>query len=141
MASVVYHTYQQILKTGKMNLFKSHRSDYEDGFQSRDFVYVKDVISVISFLAHQRPESGIFNLGSGVANPFLHLAQYTFEAMHRTPEIGFIDTPEDIRDTYQYYTCASMEKLRNAGYTKAFHTLKEGVFDYVQGYLMPQRYF
>jgi len=141
MASVVYHTYQQILKTGKMNLFKSHRSDYEDGFQSRDFVYVKDVISVISFLAHQRPESGIFNLGSGVANPFLHLAQYTFEAMHRSPEIGFIDTPEDIRDTYQYYTCASMEKLRNAGYTKAFHTLKEGVFDYVQGYLMPQRYF
>lgn len=141
MASVVFHTYQQILKTGKMNLFRSHRPDYHDGFQSRDFIYVKDVISVISFLAKTQPTSGIYNLGSGMANPFIHLAQYTFEAMNRPADISFIDTPEDIRDTYQYYTCAAMEKLKSVGYSKEFYSLKDGVFDYVQGYLIPQKYF
>jgi ADP-L-glycero-D-manno-heptose 6-epimerase len=141
MASVVYHTYQQILKTGRMNLFRSHRSDVDDGFQSRDFIYVKDVISVISYLARTQPASGIYNLGSGIANPFLHLAQYTFEAMNRVPDISFVDTPEDIRDTYQYYTCANMEKLLDTGYKQPFYSLKEGVFDYVQGYLMHERPF
>jgi ADP-L-glycero-D-manno-heptose 6-epimerase len=141
MASVVMHTFNQIQATGSMSLFRSHKADVADGYQSRDFVYVKDVVRVIEFLLEQKPNSAIYNLGSGVANPFIDLARYTFEAMGKDPKISFIDTPLDIRDTYQYYTCASMDKLHEAGYSQAFHSLKEGVFDYVQGYLLEQRYF
>jgi ADP-L-glycero-D-manno-heptose 6-epimerase len=141
MASVVMHTFNQIQATGSMSLFRSHKADVADGYQSRDFVYVKDVVRVIEFLLEQKPKSAIYNLGSGVANPFIDLARYTFEAMGKEPKISFIDTPIDIRDTYQYYTCASMDKLHEAGYSQAFHSLKEGVFDYVQGYLLEQRYF
>ena len=141
MASVVMHTFNQIQATGSMSLFRSHKADVADGYQSRDFVYVKDVVRVIEFLLEQKPKSAIYNLGSGEANPFIDLARYTFEAMGKEPNISFIDTPIDIRDTYQYYTCASMDKLHVAGYSQAFHSLKEGVFDYVQGYLLEQRYF
>ncbi len=141
MASVVMHTFNQIQATGSMSLFRSHKADVADGYQSRDFVYVKDVVRVIEFLLEQKPKSAIYNLGSGVANPFIDLARYTFEAMGKEPKISFIDTPIDIRDTYQYYTCANMDKLHEAGYSQAFHSLKEGVFDYVQGYLLEQRYF
>jgi ADP-L-glycero-D-manno-heptose 6-epimerase len=141
MASVVMHTFNQIQATGSMSLFRSHKADVADGYQSRDFVYVKDVVRVIEFLLEQKPKSAIYNLGSGEANPFIDLARYTFEAMGKEPKISFIDTPIDIRDTYQYYTCASMDKLHEAGYSQAFHSLKEGVFDYVQGYLLEQRYF
>ena len=135
------HTFNQIQATGTMSLFKSHRSDVADGYQSRDFVYVKDVVNVIVFLLEQKPNSAIYNLGSGEANPFFDLARFTFEAMGKEPKISFIDTPIDIRDTYQYYTCAGMSKLRESGYTQAFYTLKEGVFDYVQQYLLPQAYY
>jgi ADP-L-glycero-D-manno-heptose 6-epimerase len=141
MASVVMHTFNQIQATGAMSLFRSHKEGVADGYQSRDFVYVKDVVHVIVFLLEHKPNSAIYNLGSGVANPFIDLARYTFEAMGKDPKISFVDTPIDIRDTYQYYTCASMEKLQEAGYSQAFHSLKEGVFDYVQGYLLEQRYF
>ena len=141
MASVVMHTFNQIQATGAMSLFRSHKAGVADGYQSRDFVYVKDVVHVILFLLEHKPNSAIYNLGSGVANPFIDLARYTFEAMGKDPKISFVDTPIDIRDTYQYYTCASMEKLHEAGYSQAFHSLKEGVFDYVQGYLLEQRYF
>ena len=141
MASVVMHTFNQIQATGAMSLFRSHKAGIADGYQSRDFVYVKDVVQVIVFLLEHKPNSAIYNLGSGVANPFIDLARYTFEAMGKDPKISFVDTPIDIRDTYQYYTCASMEKLHEAGYSQAFHSLKEGVFDYVQGYLLEQRYF
>jgi len=141
MASVVMHTFNQIQATGSMSLFRSHKADVADGYQSRDFVYVKDVVRVIEFLLEHKPNSAIYNLGSGVANPFIDLARYTFEAMGKDPKISFIDTPIDIRDTYQYYTCASMDKLHEAGYSQAFHSLKEGVYDYVQGYLLEQRYF
>lgn len=141
MASVVMHTFNQIQATGSMSLFRSHKADVADGYQSRDFVYVKDVVRVIEFLLEQKPKSAIYNLGSGVANPFIDLARYTFEAMGKDPKISFIDTPIDIRETYQYYTCASMDKLHEAGYSQAFHSLKEGVFDYVQGYLLEKRYF
>lgn len=141
MASVVMHTFNQIQATGAMSLFRSHKEGVADGYQSRDFVYVKDVVHVIVFLLEHKPNSAIYNLGSGVANPFIDLARYTFEAMGKDPKISFVDTPIDIRDTYQYYTCASMEKLHEAGYSQAFHSLKEGVFDYVQGYLLEQRYF
>ena len=141
MASVIFHAFNQINASGSMKLFRSHREGIKDGHQSRDFIYVKDLIKVIQFLKNTQKESGIYNLGSGEANTFLDLATFTFEAMNMVPDIHFMDTPIDIRDTYQYYTCADMSKLRNAGYSDDFHSLKEGVFDYVQTYLIPSRYF
>lgn len=139
MASVVFHTFNQVRATGAMKLFRSHRPDYTDGGQTRDFVYVKDVAEVCLFLMHHRQSSsnGLYNLGTGHARTFLDLATATFEAMGRTPEIGFIDTPEDIRDTYQYFTEADMSKLRSIGYDREFHTLEAAIDDYVKGYLMP----
>ncbi len=136
MASVVWHAFQQIKKTGKMKLFRSHNPDYKDGEQMRDFVYVKDVVDVCYFLMHHRKNSGIYNLGSGKARTFLDLVRAVFKAMNKPENIEFIDTPVDIRDKYQYFTEAKMEKLLKIGYTQPFHTLEEGTTDYVQDYLM-----
>ena len=136
MASVVFHAYNQITASGGMKLFRSHRPDYRDGEQLRDFVYVKDVCSVCLFLMEHRRNSGLYNLGSGKARTFLDLARATFAAMDRPEQIAFIDTPQDIRDKYQYFTEARMEKLRRAGYDRPFHTLEEGVTDYVRNHLM-----
>jgi ADP-L-glycero-D-manno-heptose 6-epimerase len=141
MASVIFHTYQQILKTGKMNLFRSHNPDFADGEQMRDFVYVKDVLSVCSFLMHHRRNSGIYNLGSGKARTFLDLVANTFRALDLEPSIGFVDTPADIRDKYQYFTQANMAKLRSIGYDRPFHSLEEGIHDYVVNYLKKDAYF
>lgn len=141
MASVVYHAFGQISRNGEMKLFRSHRAEYKDGEQLRDFVYVKDVISVIRFLAEQRPESGLYNLGTGEARTFLDLVRAVFRAMDRPERISFIDTPEDIRDKYQYYTEADMTKLHKAGYSNAFTSLEEGVGDYVSHYLMEGKSF
>ena len=135
MASVIFHAFKQINKNGSMNLFRSHHPDYADGGQLRDFVYVKDVAEVIAFLMQKNPSSGLYNLGTGQANTFLNLAHATFEALQLSPIIHFVDTPIDIRDKYQYFTEANMEKLREAGYEKAFHSLNDGIKDYVQNYL------
>ena len=135
MASVILHACHQISKTGKMALFQSHRPDFEDGMQLRDFVYVKDVVDVLIWTMEQRPENGIYNLGTGKARPFLALAQAVFHAMNLPENIFFIPTPEDIRDKYQYFTEANMTKLRQAGYDKAFTSLETGVEEYVRGYL------
>ncbi|MDA3822947.1 MAG: ADP-glyceromanno-heptose 6-epimerase [Bacteroidales bacterium] len=135
MASVVYHAYNQIKETGKMKLFRSHHPEFLDGEQLRDFVYVKDVVDVILNLMETRNASGIFNLGTGEASTFRDLVTYTFEAMDVKPVIEFIDTPEDIRDKYQYFTEAEMGKLRSAGYTAEFTSLHDGVLDYVKNYL------
>lgn len=141
MASVVFHAYHQITTNGMMQLFRSHHPDIADGYQSRDFVYVKDLINVIDFLMEKKAESAIYNLGSGVANPFYALATATFDALQIPHRIEFIDTPLDIRANYQYYTCADMTKLRENGYLNAFHSLQEGVHDYVQKYLKLGAYF
>jgi ADP-L-glycero-D-manno-heptose 6-epimerase len=141
MASVIFHTYHQIRQTGTMNLFRSHKPDFKDGEQLRDFVYVKDVVAVCNYLMLHKGQSGIFNLGTGVARTFVDLAKATFAAMNLPANIGFIDTPSDIRDKYQYYTCAEMDKLRMAGYDKSFFTLEEGVNDYVRNYLMNSTYY
>lgn len=141
MASVIFHTYQKIMDSGSMSLFKSHRPDFEDGHQSRDFIYVKDLLAVAVYLMENSVESGIYNLGSGVSNTFLDLATFTFNALDKTPSISFIDTPEDIRETYQYYTCADMNKLLKNGYPQPFFSLKDGVTDYVQNYLVPNKTF
>jgi ADP-L-glycero-D-manno-heptose 6-epimerase len=136
MASVIWHAYNQILKTGKMKLFRSHNPDYRDGEQMRDFVYVLDVVDVCYWLMHHRKNSGIYNLGSGKARTFLDLVRSVFRAMGKSEQIEFIDTPADIRDKYQYFTEAAMEKLRSIGYTKPFHSLEDGTTDYVKNYLM-----
>lgn len=140
MASVIFHTYNQIIKTGSMKLFESHNPQFKDGEQMRDFVYVKDVVNVLYFLMHHRKDSGIYNLGSGIARTFLDLAKNTFRAMDKEPAISFIPTPEDIRGTYQYFTQAKMDKLRAIGYVAPFFSLEEGISDYVKNYLIPQHY-
>lgn len=141
MASVIMHSYNQIKKTGGMKLFRSHNPDYKDGEQMRDFVYVKDVIETCIFLMHHRKDSGIYNLGSGTARSFLDLTRAVFKAMKIEENISFIDTPEDIRDKYQYFTEANMEKLKSIGLGHKFHSLEAGVEDYVTNYLRQERYY
>lgn len=141
MASVVFHAYNQIKTTGKMKLFQSHRPDYADGGQTRDFIYVKDLIRVMMFWYHNRTDSGIYNLGTGQPRTFNDLALATFQAMGIIPNIEFIPTPEDIRDKYQYYTKAEMARTLHAGYTAGFMSLEDAVHDYVSNYLQQDAYF
>ncbi len=141
MASVIFHAFNQISTSGSMKLFRSHNPDYSDGGQLRDFIYVKDLINVCLFLMENKPENGIYNLGSGKARTFLDLAKNTFKAMDKEENISFIDTPVDIRDKYQYFTEADMSKLIGQGYVTPFHTLEEGVEDYVKNYLIGNRYY
>jgi ADP-L-glycero-D-manno-heptose 6-epimerase len=141
MASVIFHAFNQITASGGMKLFRSHRPDYTDGGQLRDFVYVKDVVNVMLFLYNFDVESGIYNLGTGVARSFLDLAKATFKAMEMQENIEFVDTPADIRDKYQYYTQANMQKLLDQAYEIPFHTLEQGITDYVRNYLMERKYF
>lgn len=139
MASVVFHAFNQIQASGGMKLFRSHRPDYKDGEQLRDFVYVKDLCNVCLFLMEHRKDSGLYNLGSGKARTFLDLARATFAALGKAERITFIDTPADIRDKYQYYTEADMRKLVGIGYDRPFTSLEEGVRDYVTNYLKEGR--
>ncbi|MFK5854732.1 MAG: ADP-glyceromanno-heptose 6-epimerase [Bacteroidota bacterium] len=141
MASVILHAFGQINNTAQVKLFKSHKPEYKDGEQLRDFIYVLDVVDVIFFLMRNKPESGIYNLGTGKARTFVDLAIATFTALQLDPKIEFIDTPEDIRDKYQYFTEAKMEKLRDAGYKKAFTSLEAGINDYVVNYLANKNYY
>jgi len=141
MASVIFHTFNQIQTNGGMKLFRSHNPNYTDGGQLRDFVYVKDVVSVCLFLMNDKPTSGIYNLGSGKARTFLDLAKNTFKNVDKPENIDFIDTPIDIRDKYQYFTEADMSKLIGEGYKIPFHTLEEGVADYVTNYLVGTKYY
>lgn len=135
MASVIFHAFNQISASGGMKLFRSHNPDYTDGGQLRDFVYVKDVVDVILFLGKNKPQNGLYNLGTGEARTFLDLANNTFASLNKASNVSFIDTPADIRDKYQYFTEADMSKLRKAGYSAPFHSLEEGVADYVKNYL------
>lgn len=141
MASVIFHAFNQIKATGGMKLFKSHNPNFTDGGQTRDFIYVKDLIEVCFFLMNHRKNSGIYNLGTGKARPFLDLAKSTFKAMDKPENISFIDTPIDIRDKYQYYTQANIVKLISIGYNKPFHELEDGINDYVTNYLIPGKYY
>lgn len=136
MASVILHAMGQISANKQLNLFKSHNPEYKDGEQKRDFVYVMDVLNVLLFLMNHRKDSGIYNLGSGTANTFKLLAESVFSALNIEPVINFIDTPLDIRDKYQYYTCADMNKLKSIGYDIPFTSLEDGIKNYVQEYLL-----
>ena len=135
MASVIFHAYRQIMETGRLKLFKSHRDDIADGEQKRDFVYVMDVVEVCIFLMHHRKNSGIYNLGSGSARSFNDLAGAVFRAAKKPVNIEYVDTPEDIRGAYQYYTCADMKKLKAIGFTHEFRSLDWGVKEYVENFL------
>lgn len=135
MASVVFHAFNQISKTGSVKLFRSHNPKYKDGEQLRDFIYVNDITDVCMYLMHHRKNSGIYNLGSGKARTFKDLVSSIFTALKMQPNITYIDTPIDIRDKYQYFTEANMNKLLSIGYDKPFTSIEEGVFDYVKNYL------
>lgn len=135
MASMVFHGYRQMKEKGIISLFESGRPDYEDGGQLRDFVYVKDVCEVILFMLNQCSRNGLFNVGRGKAQSFGELAQAVCHAMGLETRIRYIPMPENLREKYQYYTQAKIEKLREAGYMKEFCNLEVGVKDYVQNYL------
>lgn len=135
MASMVYHGYRQAKERGSIRLFRSYRQEYTDGGQLRDFVYVKDVCEVMLWLWEHREVNGLFNVGTGRACSFSGLAEAVFHALDRAAEVEYIEMPDTLRDRYQYYTMAEMEKLREKGYDGRFRDLEEGVRDYVQNYL------
>lgn len=144
MASVIWHAFNQIKNNGTVKLFKSHRPDFRDGQQLRDFIYVKDILKVCFWLMEnfkKIPESGLYNLGTGKARTFEALVRATFAGTERPADIQYIDMPEDIRNKYQYFTEARMEKLAAAGYTDSFYSLEEGVMDYVKNYLLNHNYY
>lgn len=140
MASVIFHAFNQIKATGKMKLFESHKEGIAHGHQKRDFVYVKDVVSVCYWLMHNRKHPSIYNLGSGTARTFLDLATGTFKAMELEPIIDFIPTPIEIRNSYQYFTEAEMSKLKGIGYPYPFTDLESGINEYVRKYLTSTTY-
>lgn len=147
MASVIWHSFRQINEQGKVKLFKSHKEGYKDGQQLRDFVYVKDLLKICYWLMEEwqsgkaNVSSGLYNLGTGKARSFEDLAKATFRGLDKEPVIEYIDMPEDIRDKYQYFTEANMQKLADAGYTNSFYSLEEGVNDYVRNYLAKGSYY
>lgn len=141
MASVIFHAFHQVKETGKVILFRSHNPAYKDGEQMRDFIYVKDVASICLWLMQNQPISGLYNTGTGIARTFKDLANVIFDTLELPVNIEFIDTPVDIRDKYQYFTQAEMDKLRTAGYPQSFASLEDSVRDYVSNFLVPGKYF
>jgi len=153
MASVMFHSYSQIKETGKVKLFRSHKPEYKDGEQLRDFIHVDDVAAIMFWMmevisrqlaignGQSRLTNGIYNVGTGQARTFKDLVTAIFNSLNLKPEIEFIDTPEDIREKYQYFTEADMNKLRTAGYNKTFLTLEQGIGSYVKDFLLPHKYY
>ena len=137
MQSLVRKGFFQIKETEKIRLFKSYRSEYADGAQERDFLYIKDAVTMTLFFLDRPDVGGIFNVGSGVARNWNDLAQAIFLAMGIEPNVEYIEMPDSIRNQYQYYTRAEMEKIRSAGYDRPLTSLENGITDYVENYLMP----
>ncbi len=146
MASVIFHAFNQIKQNGFVRLFKSYKPDFKNGEQLRDFIYVKDVLSICYWFLDCRMqngtfESGIYNVGTGEARSFNDLVKATFAGLDLEPDIEYIDMPEDLRNTYQYYTQATMNKIRKAGYSLKIFSLEEGINDYVRNYLRSEKYY
>ncbi len=152
MASVIFHSFNQIQEKDKVKLFRSHRPDFKDGEQLRDFIYVNDVVAVCYWFMEKfevgsqrsdlrRPAPGLYNIGTGKARTFNDLVTAIFVALNKNVNIEYIETPADIRDKYQYFTEAEMSKLRNAGYDDDFYSLEKGVEDYVKNFLVAHNYF
>lgn len=140
MASVIFHAWHQIRDTGKLKLFKSHRPEWNDGGQERDFIYVKDVVEMVWSVYDQKPKSGLYNVGTGKARTFQDLGVSTFVALGLDPNIEYTDMPADLRQKYQYFTEADMTKWKDAKLPLPATTLEEGVTDYVQQYLNPGKF-
>lgn len=140
MRSLVSKAYGQIMETGKVRLFKSHRHDYKDGEQIRDFVYVKDAVAMTLHLADTPTANGLFNIGTGTPRTWIDLATALFAALDRKPKIEFIDMPEHIRNQYQYHTCADISRLKATGWKTAPISLEDSVGDYVRNYLVPGKH-
>ena len=147
MASVIFHSYHQVIKNGYVKLFKSHKKGFNDGEQLRDFIYVKDVLQICYWFLEcwqkdpKTFKSGLYNVGTGKARTFNDLVNATFAALNQPSQIEYINMPEDLRETYQYFTQAEMDKIRAAGYSLPFYTLEEGVGDYVRNYLSQIRFY
>jgi ADP-L-glycero-D-manno-heptose 6-epimerase len=137
MRSVAHKAFGQINETGRLKLFKSYKKEYPDGGQLRDFIYVKDAVDMTLF-AYEKGLAGIYNVGTGKARSFADLGAAVFNAMGKKVNIDYIEMPEEIRDKYQYFTQAKMEKLKKAGYNSGIRTLEDGVEDYVKNYLMKE---
>ena len=135
MRSVVLRSWEQITATGKMQLFRSYKKEYADGEQLRDFLYVKDAVKMVEFIFNKPSAAGLFNIGSGIAESWNHLVTAAFNALKKPVDIEYIDMPESLRDRYQYYTCASIEKLRKLGYSEKIMSLDDAVADYICNYL------
>ncbi len=141
MFSMVYQGFKQATNNGEIKLFKSDLQEYNDGEQRRDFVYVKDVCDVIMWFLSHTDISGLYNVGTGKARSFNDLAMAVFSALNTSSQITYIDMPVELKKQYQYFTEANIEKLRKVGYDKKFHSLEEGVKDYICNYLLDNAYF
>ncbi len=141
MASVIFHAFNQVREKGEVKLFRSHNPAYKDGEQIRDFIYVKDVVNICLWLMQNQPASGLYNCGTGKARTFKDLVKAIFDTLEIPEQIVYVDTPIDIRDKYQYFTEADMNKLRQAGYNEPFYSLEAGVKEYVSEYLKEGKYF
>ena len=139
MQSMARKGFMQAQDTGKIQLFKSYQTEYADGGQERDFLYVKDAVEMTLFFLDHPDLNGIFNVGAGVARNWIDLATAVFKAMGKEPQIEFIDMPDSIRAQYQYHTCAGIEKIRSAGYTRSITSLEDAITDYIQNYLLPNK--
>lgn len=140
MRSVVHKAFEQIRDTGKVRLFKSRRSDYKDGEQSRDFVYIKDAVDMTLHFLEHKDNNGLYNVGSGNARTWNDLVTALFNALDKPVKIEYIDLPDHLADKYQYFTEAKLNKIKKAGYTNQISSLEEGVTDYVKNYLVPGKY-
>ncbi|RJP62797.1 MAG: ADP-glyceromanno-heptose 6-epimerase [Ignavibacteriales bacterium] len=140
MRSVVHKAYGQIKETGKVNLFKSYKKDYEDGEQMRDFIYVKDAVDMTLFFLENKDKNGIFNIGTGNARTWNDLVTILFKSLNKQVNVEYIEMPESIRDKYQYFTQANLHKLFEAGYDQPITSLEDGINDYVKNYLIQEKY-
>ena len=138
MRSVIAKSFDEIVRNKKMRLFKSHKKEYKDGEQKRDFMYVKDAVDATYFFFENRDKNGIYNIGTGNARTWNDLAKAIFNALGIEPDIEYFDMPETLREKYQYFTEADISKLRNSGYNKDFYSLEDGVKEYV-GFLKEKR--
>lgn len=137
MSSVVFKAYHQIQSSKKLKLFRSHNSNYQDGKQLRDFIYVKDIVRwMVEFYQLQNVQSGIYNMGTGVARTWLDLAENVFQQLNVPMQIDWIDIPSGLRERYQYYTQAKIEKLKSQGLSSPQWSLERGIGDYLKNYLL-----
>lgn len=141
MASVAYKAFHEIRQTGQLKLFKSHNPNYKDGMQLRDFVYVKDVTRWIFEIMQNKPYSGIYNMGFGTARTWLDLANSVFSSLELPVKINWIEVPDNIKNQYQYFTEANMQKWQNAGLSKPQWPLEKAVPDYIKNYLSAGDYY